>query len=78
MMCFQNRTCLYLGKVKVLVTQSCPALCDLMDCSLPGSSVLGILEARMLERVAIPLSKGSSLPKDWAQGSFIAGRLFTV
>ena len=77
-MCFQNQTCLYLGKVRALVTQSCPALCDLMDCSPPGSSVLGILQARMLERVAIPLSKGSSLPKDWTQVSCIAGRLFTV
>ena len=38
---------------KVLVTQSCPTLCDPMDCSPPGSSVHGILQARILERVAI-------------------------
>ena len=47
-------------KVEVLVAQSCPALCDPMDCSLPGSTVLGILQARILEWVAIPFSRGSS------------------
>ena len=45
--------------VKVLVTQSCLTLCDPMDCSLPGSSVHGILQARILEWVAIPFSRGS-------------------
>ena len=40
--------------VKVLVAQSCPTLCDPMDCSLPGSSVHGILQARVLEWVALP------------------------
>ena len=39
------------------VAQSCQTLCDPMDCSLPGSSVHGILQARILEWVAIPLSK---------------------
>ena len=48
------------GIVKVLVTQSCPTLCDPMDCSLPGSSVHGILWARILEWVAIPFTKRSS------------------
>ena len=43
-----------LGNVCVLVTQLCPALCDPMDCGLPGSSVHGILQARILEEVAIP------------------------
>ena len=42
--------------------QSCPTLYDPMDCSLPGSSVCGILQARILEWVAIPFSKGSSQP----------------
>ena len=51
-------------EVKVLVTQSCPTLCDPMDCSLPGSSVPGILQARILEWVAIPFSRGSSQPRD--------------
>ena len=43
--------------VCMLVTQSCLTLCDPMDCSLPGSSVHGILQARILERVAIPFSR---------------------
>ena len=45
-------------KVEVLVTQSCPTLCDPMDCSLSGSSVHGILQARILEWVPIPFSRG--------------------
>ena len=44
--------------------QSCPTLCDSMDYSLPGSSVRGILQARTLERVAVPVSGGSSRPRD--------------
>ena len=40
--------------------QSCPILCDTMDCSLPGSSVHGILQTRILEWVAMPSSRGSS------------------
>ena len=46
--------------MKVLVSQSCLTLCDPMDCSRLGSSVHGILEARILEWVAFPFSKGSS------------------
>ena len=49
---------------KVLVAQSCPALCDPMDCSSPGSSVHGILQARILEWVTIPFSRGSSQLRD--------------
>ena len=49
-----------------------------MDCSLPGSSVHGILQARILEWVAIPFSRGSSQPRNWSQVSFIAGRFFIV
>ena len=48
-------------EVKVLVTQSCLTLCDPMDCSLPGSSVHGILQARILEWVASPFSRASFL-----------------
>jgi len=48
------------SKVKVLVTQSYPTLCDPMDCSPPGSSVHGTLQARILQWVAIPFSRGSS------------------
>ena len=44
--------------------QSCPALCYPMDCSLPGSSGHGILQARILEWLAIPFSRGSSWPRD--------------
>ena len=49
-------------KVKVLVTQSCPTLCDPMDYSPQGSSVHGILQARKLEWVAVTFSSGSSPP----------------
>ena len=62
----------------VKVTQSCPTLCDPMDCSLPGSSVHGILQARIMEWVAIPFSRRSSQPRDRTQASHIAGRFFTV
>ena len=48
-----------------------------MDYSPPGSSVHRILQARILEWVAIPFSRGSSWPKDWTQVSCIAGRFFT-
>ena len=47
----------------LLITQLCPALCHPMDCSLSGSSVHGILQARILEWVAIPFSRGSSQPR---------------
>ena len=60
------------------VTQSCPTLCDPMDCSLQGSSVHGIFQARVLEWVAISFSRGSSRPRDRTWVSHIAGRRFTV
>ena len=65
-------------KVKVLVTQWCPTLCDPMDCSLPGSSVRGILQARILEWVAIFFSRESSWSRDQPLVSCIAGRFFTI
>ena len=43
--------------------QSCPTLCDPVDCSPPGSSVHGMLQARILEWVAMPSSRGSSRPR---------------
>ena len=61
-------------KKKVLVTQLGPTLCDSMVCGPQGSSVHGILQARILELVAIPFSRGSSWPRDWTQASCIAGR----
>ena len=47
-------------EVKVKVAQSCPTLCDPMDCSLPGSSAHEILQARILEWIAVLFFKGSS------------------
>ena len=60
------------------VAQSCPTLWDPMDCSLPGSSVHGILQARILEWVGAPFSRGSSRPRDRTWVSHIAGRFFTI
>ena len=65
-------------KVKVLVTQLCLILCDTVDCSPPGSSVHGLLQARILEWVGIPFSRGSSWLRDGIQVSCIAGRVFTL
>ena len=64
--------------VKVLDAQSCPALCNPMDCSPPGSSVQGILQVRILEWVAIASSRGSSRPRDQTQVSCIVGGRFTL
>ena len=58
--------------------QSCTILCNLMDCSPPGSSVHGILQARILEWVAIPFSRGSSQPRDRTCIFCIVGRFFTA
>ena len=60
------------------VAQLCPTLCDPVDCSLPGSSLHGILQARILEWVAISFSRGSSQPRDGTRVSFIAGRRFNL
>ena len=49
--------------MKVKVTQSCLTFCDPMDRSIPGFSVLGILQARILKWVAVPFSRGSSQPR---------------
>ena len=58
--------------------QSCTILCNLMDCSPPGSSVHGILQARILVWVAIPFSRGSSQPRDRTCIFCIVGRFFTA
>ena len=55
----------HIHKVGVVVIQSYPTLCGPMDCSPPGSSVHGILQARILEWVAMPSSRGSSRPRAW-------------
>ena len=67
--------------VHAQLLQSGPTLCNLIDCSPPGSFVHGILQARILEWVAMPSSRGYSQPRDWtlvSQGSCIAGRSFTI
>ena len=60
------------------VAQSCPTLCDHMHCSPPGSSVHGILQARILQWVAMPSSRGSSQARDQTQVSRIADGFFTI
>ena len=60
------------------VAQLCPTLYDPMDCSLPGSSLHGILQARVLEWVAISFSRGSSRPRDQTRVSCIPGRHFNL
>ena len=63
---------------KLLVAQLCSTLCDPTDCSLPGSSVHGILQARTAEWVVILFSRGSSQPRDQTPSPTLAGRFFTV
>ena len=60
------------------VVQSCPTLCDPMDCSLLGSSIHGIFQARILEWVAVSFSRGTSRPRDWTQVSITVARRFTI
>ena len=60
------------------VTQLCPTLCDPMDCSLSGSSIHGIFQARILEWVAISFSRGSSQPSDRTWVSHTVARSFTI
>ena len=66
------------SKWKKEVAQSCPILWDPMDCNLPGSSLHGILQAGILEWVAISFSRGSSQPRDRTQVSCNAGRRFNL
>ena len=60
------------------VSQSCPTLCNPVDCSLPASSLHGILQTRILEWVAISFARGSSRPSDQTQDSCIVGRHFNL
>ena len=66
------------SRVCMLVAQLCPTFCDPTDYSPPGSSVHGILQARILEWVAMPFSRGSIQPRDGTQVSRIAGRFFII
>ena len=67
---------LYEGESEV--AQSCLTLCDPMDCSLSGSSIHGIFQARVLEWIGISFSRGSSRPRNQTPVSRIAGRCFTI
>ena len=80
---FERR--LFLGRIAMTnlvkwseVAQSCLTLCNPMDCSLPGSSVHGIFQARILEWVVISFSRGSSRPRDRTRVPLIVGRRFTL
>ena len=67
--------------VRAKSIQLCLTLCDPKDCDLQGSSVHGILQARILEWVAVPSSRGSSLPRDHTRVSYfstLAGGFFTT
>ena len=66
------------GQGKMVVSSIMSTLCEPMDSSLPGSSVHGILQARVLEWVAIPFSRRSSQPRDATRVSRMADRFFTV
>ena len=75
-----SKSCVYFTahySVLCLVTQICLTLCDSTDCSLPGSSVHGILQSRILEWFVISFSRGSSQPRDQIQVTCIEGRFFT-
>ena len=76
-LCFPVCVCVCVC-VCVSVAQSCPTLCDPMNCSPPVSSVHGILQARILEWVATPFFMGSSPTRDWTWVSCIAGRFFSI
>ena len=65
-------------EVKMLVAQSCPALCNLMDCSLLCSSVRGILQARILEWVALTFSRVSSQLRDQMGSPALQVDSFTI
>ena len=71
------QTCLLFEK-KMLVAQSCSILCNLTDCSPPGSSVYGLLQARLPEWVARCFFRASSQPRDQTWVSCTAGRFFTI
>ena len=65
--------------VKVLVTQLYPTFCNPKDCSLPGYSVPGILQARIpRKRIAMPFSRESSWSRAQTQVFHIVGRFFTI
>ena len=70
--------CKLLCKCESVSPQSCPTFCNPLDCTPPGFSVHGILQARKPEWVAMSSSRGSSWPRDQIWASCIAGRFFTI
>ena len=71
---FQDlKHCLHAACMHAKSLQPCPALCNPMDCSPPGSSVHRTLQARILGQVTTPSFKGSSRPRDWPSISYICG-----
>ena len=75
---FLNCVCVCVCICGGFIIQSCLTLCSPMDCSPPGSSVHGILQARILKWVAMPSSRGSSPPRDRTQASRISGGFLTI
>ena len=75
---FKNKESYYIIICYCFMTKLRLTLCDPMDCSLLDSSVHRILQARLLEWVAIPFSREFSQPSDRTQVSYIAGRFFTI
>ena len=81
MFAYYRQSFLWFRVIFVLVGQLCLTLCHPMDSTPPGSSAHGILQARILEWVAVPFSRGSSQPKDRAESltsPTLAGGLFTT
>ena len=82
LMCFSlSFFLIHLFFIIILCVLSCfshAQLCESMNCSPPGSSVHGIFQARVLEWVAMPFSRGSSWLRDWMGDSCIAGRFFMI
>ena len=72
------RNCILSALGKVLVALSCPTLCDPTGGTGQAPLSMGILQARILEWVGIPFSRGSSRPRDRTRVSCTAGRLSTI
>ena len=75
-----NLLVLFFNTVHAKSLQLCPTLCKLVDCSPAGSSVHGILQARILEWIATPSSRGSPPFRGWTHSSYVSciGRFFTT
>ena len=71
----EDESACHAGERKKVVSQSCLTLCDPTDCGLPGFSVYGIFQVRVLEWVAISFSRGSSRPGDQTHISSIGRRI---